>query len=56
MTLAPARSAGDTVLTCVVNLGAAPVALDGYGTPLVASAPLTDQLLPVDAAAWFERR
>ncbi|MFY1619257.1 glycoside hydrolase family 13 protein [Micromonospora sp. WMMD736] len=54
--LAFSRSAGDTVLTCVVNLSAAPVAVDGYGTPLVASAPLTDRLLPVDAAAWLERR
>ncbi|WP_433117613.1 glycoside hydrolase family 13 protein [Micromonospora sp. CA-246542] len=54
--LAFSRSAGDTVLTCVVNLSAAPVAVDGYGPPVVASAPLTDQLLPVDAAAWFERR
>lgn len=54
--LAFSRSAGDTVLTCVVNLSAAPVAVDGYGTPLVASAPLTDHLLPVDAAAWLERR
>ncbi|WP_433536961.1 glycoside hydrolase family 13 protein [Micromonospora sp. CA-249363] len=54
--LAFSRSAGDTVLTCVVNLGSAPVALDGYGTPVVASAPLTDHLLPVDAAAWLERR
>ncbi|MGV9211205.1 glycoside hydrolase family 13 protein [Micromonospora sp. RB23] len=54
--LAFTRGAGDAALTCVVNFGAAPVALDGYGTPVVASTPLTDHLLPVDAAAWLERR
>ncbi|MDG4793393.1 glycoside hydrolase family 13 protein [Micromonospora sp. WMMD1082] len=57
--LAFQREAGDTVLTCVVNTGDAPVLVDGYGTPLVASAALTEQdgghLLPVDAAVWFER-
>ncbi|MFI7607055.1 glycoside hydrolase family 13 protein [Micromonospora sp. NPDC049366] len=58
--LAFTRAAGDTVLTCVVNISGAPVVADGHGEPLVASAPLTRQgdghLLPVDAAAWFERR
>ncbi|MBL6278956.1 glycoside hydrolase family 13 protein [Micromonospora fiedleri] len=58
--LAFSRSTGDTVLTCVVNTGDTPVRLDGYGTPLVASEALTEQhgghVLPVDAAAWFERR
>ncbi|MFG1952797.1 glycoside hydrolase family 13 protein [Micromonospora sp. NPDC048830] len=57
--LAFTRSSGDTVLTCVVNLSDAPVLIDGYGRPLVASAELTEQgaghVLPVDAAAWFER-
>ncbi|WP_431728704.1 glycoside hydrolase family 13 protein [Verrucosispora sp. TAA-831] len=54
------REAGATVLTCVVNTGDAPVLIDGYGTPLVSSAPLTERdgghLLPGDTAAWFERR
>ncbi len=58
--LAFSRSAGDTVLTCVVNTGDTPARIDGYGTPLVASEALTEQhdghVLPVDAAAWFERR
>ncbi|CCH15943.1 glycoside hydrolase family 13 protein [Micromonospora lupini] len=58
--LAFSRTAGDNVLTCVVNLSGAPVLIDGYGEPIVASAPLTGQgaghLLPVDAAAWLERR
>ncbi|MEU8375214.1 glycoside hydrolase family 13 protein [Micromonospora sp. NPDC048894] len=54
------RAADDARLTCVVNLSGAPVRIDGYGHPLVASADLTEQdtghVLPVDAAAWFERR
>ncbi|MBM7492405.1 alpha-glucosidase [Micromonospora luteifusca] len=58
--LAFARTACDTTLTCVVNLSGAPVLIDGYGQPLVASDALTEQgsghLLPVDAAAWLERR
>ncbi|MFF0256214.1 glycoside hydrolase family 13 protein [Micromonospora zamorensis] len=58
--LAFSRTAGETVLTCVVNLSGAPVLIDGYGQPLVASDMLTEQgsghLLPVDAAAWLERR
>ncbi|MFF5177375.1 glycoside hydrolase family 13 protein [Micromonospora sp. NPDC000316] len=54
--LAFSRTAGDTVLTCVVNFSGVPVAVDGYGEPIVASAPLTDHLLPVDASAWLERR
>ncbi|WBB65073.1 glycoside hydrolase family 13 protein [Micromonospora sp. WMMD812] len=58
--LAFARAAGDAVLTCVVNLSGSPALVAGYGEPVVASAPLTGQgaghLLPVDAAAWFERR
>ncbi|GIJ08862.1 glycoside hydrolase family 13 protein [Micromonospora andamanensis] len=57
--LAFQREAGGTVLTGVVNISDAPVVIDGYGTPLVASAPLTERdgghLLPVDAAVWFER-
>ncbi|PYC69953.1 alpha-amylase [Micromonospora arborensis] len=57
--LAFSRTAGDTTLTCVVNLSGAPVLIDGYGQPLVASDTLTGQgsghLLPVDAAAWLER-
>ncbi|SCL27192.1 alpha-glucosidase [Micromonospora nigra] len=57
--LAFSRSAGDAVLTCVVNISGAPVLIDGYGEPVVASAALTDQgaahLLPVDSAAWFAR-
>ncbi|WCN82245.1 glycoside hydrolase family 13 protein [Micromonospora sp. LH3U1] len=58
--LAFSRTAGETTLTCVVNLSGAPVLIDGYGQPLVASDALTGQgsghLLPVDAAAWLERR
>ncbi|QGN45507.1 glycoside hydrolase family 13 protein [Micromonospora sp. WMMD558] len=58
--LAFSRTAGDTVLTCVVNISGAPAVIDGYGDPLVASETLTRQgsahVLPVDAAAWFERR
>ncbi|MEU4772172.1 glycoside hydrolase family 13 protein [Micromonospora sp. NPDC023644] len=58
--LAFSRAAGDTVLTCVVNISGAPALIDGYGAPIAASEPLTGQgsghLLPVDAAAWFERR
>ncbi|MEH1166610.1 glycoside hydrolase family 13 protein [Micromonospora sp. CPCC 205539] len=54
--LAFSRSAGTTVLTCVLNLSGAPALIDGYGEPLVASAALTGHLLPVDAAAWLERR
>ncbi|MGW4497597.1 glycoside hydrolase family 13 protein [Micromonospora sp. NPDC004336] len=58
--LAFSRTAGDTVLTCVVNISGAPALIDGYGEPIAASEPLTGQgsghLLAVDAAAWFERR
>ncbi|MEG3634747.1 glycoside hydrolase family 13 protein [Micromonospora palythoicola] len=57
--LAFQREAAGTVLTCVVNISDAPVVIDGYGTPLVASSTLTERdcghLLPVDAAVWFER-
>ncbi|WP_416901176.1 glycoside hydrolase family 13 protein [Micromonospora echinospora] len=57
--LAFSRAAGDVELTCVVNLSGAPTRISGYGTPLVASAPLTGEgdghLLPIDAAVWFER-
>ncbi|MFI6161996.1 glycoside hydrolase family 13 protein [Micromonospora haikouensis] len=58
--LAFRRTGGGAELTCVVNLSDAPVQIDGYGQPVVASAELTGQgtghVLPVDAAAWFERR
>ncbi|WP_200209509.1 glycoside hydrolase family 13 protein [Micromonospora coerulea] len=58
--LAFRRAAGDAELTCLVNLSGAEVTIDGYGQPIVASADLTEQgaghVLPVDAAAWFERR
>ncbi|MGN9774383.1 glycoside hydrolase family 13 protein [Micromonospora sp. H33] len=58
--LAFTRTAGDTVLTCVVNISGAPALIDGYGDPIVASETLARQgsahVLPVDAAAWFERR
>ncbi|MGC5332777.1 glycoside hydrolase family 13 protein [Micromonospora sp. DT62] len=58
--LAFSRAAGDTVLTCVVNISGAPALIDGYGVPIAASEPLTGQgsghLLGIDAAAWFERR
>ncbi|MEU5938440.1 glycoside hydrolase family 13 protein [Micromonospora sp. NPDC047548] len=58
--LAFRRSAGGTTLTCVVNISGAPALVEGYGRPAVASEELTEQgsghLLPVDAAAWFQRR
>ncbi|MFC0004695.1 glycoside hydrolase family 13 protein [Micromonospora siamensis] len=58
--LAFSRADGPAVLTCVVNLSGAEVTIDGYGQPVVASADLTERgeghVLPVDAAAWFERR
>ncbi|WP_018254259.1 glycoside hydrolase family 13 protein [Salinispora mooreana] len=58
--LAFTRTAGGTALTCVVNISDAPAVSTEYGEPLVASATLTPEgsgyLVPVDAAAWFERR
>ncbi|SCF43851.1 alpha-glucosidase [Micromonospora purpureochromogenes] len=58
--LAFSRTGGGTTLTCVVNISGAAALVEGYGPPLVASEDLTEQgsghLLPVDAAAWFERR
>lgn len=58
--LAFRRTAGDAEVTCVVNISGAEVTVSGYGRPLVASAELTERgdghVLPVDAAAWFERR
>ncbi len=58
--LAFRRAAGDAELTCVVNISGADVTVSGHGRPVVASADLTERgdghVLPVDAAAWFERR
>ena len=58
--LAFSRTGGGTTLTWVVNISGAPAHVEGYGRPLVGSEELTEQgsghLLPVDAAAWFERR
>ncbi|KKK05366.1 glycoside hydrolase family 13 protein [Micromonospora sp. HK10] len=58
--LAFRRTAGNTELTCVVNISGAAATIIGYGRPVVASAGLTERgdghVLPVDAAAWFERR
>lgn len=58
--LAFTRTADGTALTCVVNISDAPAVSTEYGEPLVASAALTREgssyLIPVDAAAWFERR
>ncbi|ABP53278.1 glycoside hydrolase family 13 protein [Salinispora tropica] len=58
--LAFTRTAGGTALTCVVNISDEPAVITEYGEPLVASVALTREgsgyLLPVDAAAWFERR
>ncbi|MFI7301728.1 glycoside hydrolase family 13 protein [Micromonospora aurantiaca] len=58
--LAFRRTAGDAEVTCVVNISGADVTVSGHGRPLVASADLTERgdgyVLPVDAAAWFERR
>lgn len=57
--LAFRRTAGDAELICVVNLSGAPALIDGYGRLLLASADLAErdgrQVLPVDAAAWFDR-
>ncbi|MEV0428035.1 glycoside hydrolase family 13 protein [Micromonospora sp. NPDC050495] len=54
------RTAGDAELTCVVNISGAAATITGYGRPVAASADLTERgdghVLPVDAAAWFERR
>ncbi|SNT19515.1 alpha-glucosidase [Asanoa hainanensis] len=41
-------------LTCVVNLGGEPVDVRRYGTPILASAALDGDFLPVDAAAWLK--
>ncbi|MEU9824492.1 glycoside hydrolase family 13 protein [Micromonospora chersina] len=58
--LAFRRTAGHAELTCVVNISGAEVTVAGHGRPVVASADLTERgdghVLPVDAAAWFERR
>ncbi|MFI7425771.1 glycoside hydrolase family 13 protein [Micromonospora sp. NPDC049836] len=58
--LAFRRTAGNTELTCVVNISGAAATITGYGRPVAASADLTERgdghVLPVDAAAWFERR
>ncbi|MEU3453811.1 glycoside hydrolase family 13 protein [Micromonospora sp. NPDC006766] len=58
--LAFRRTGGGVEFTCVVNLSGAAVTITGYGLPIVASTDLTEQgdghVLPVDAAAWFERR
>ncbi|MEU7757832.1 MULTISPECIES: glycoside hydrolase family 13 protein [Micromonospora] len=58
--LAFRRTTGDAEVTCVVNISGADVTVSGHGRPLVASADLTERgdgyVLPVDAAAWFERR
>ena len=52
-------SAGAATLVCVVNFSGRPVTVRRYGTPLLASAELTDDgdgvVLPVDAAVWFEQ-
>ncbi|GAA3770222.1 glycoside hydrolase family 13 protein [Plantactinospora mayteni] len=51
-------AAGSTELVCVVNLGAEPVAVGNYGTPLLHSQPAgpdTPTTLPTDSAAWFTR-
>ncbi|MEV0713557.1 glycoside hydrolase family 13 protein [Asanoa sp. NPDC050611] len=41
-------------LTCVVNLGGEPVDVRPYGVPILSSAPLEQDFLPVDAAAWLK--
>lgn len=38
---------------CLVNLSDAAVPVAAYGSPLLASGPLSDGLLPPDTAAWF---
>ncbi|MBE1486922.1 glycoside hydrolase family 13 protein [Plantactinospora soyae] len=51
--------AGGHRLICVANLSGAPVSVAGYGTPILASEPLTERngevTLPNDAAGWFIR-
>ncbi|MER7443250.1 glycoside hydrolase family 13 protein [Micromonospora avicenniae] len=58
--LAFSRTAGGSELTCVVNISGVPAHVAGYGEPVVAIEPLAGtgdgHLLPVDSAAWFERR
>ena len=41
-------------LTCVVNLGGEPVDVRRYGAPIVTSAALDGDFLPVDAGAWLK--
>ncbi|SBT54479.1 glycoside hydrolase family 13 protein [Micromonospora narathiwatensis] len=58
--LAFRRTAEGVELTCVVNLSGAEVTIAGHGRPIAASTDLTERgdghVLPVDSAAWFERR
>ncbi|OKI42251.1 glycoside hydrolase family 13 protein [Micromonospora sp. CB01531] len=58
--LAFRRTAGDAEFTCVINISGTEVTIAGHDRPIAASADLTEQgdghVLPVDAAAWFERR
>jgi alpha-glucosidase len=49
------RSTGDqgTVVRCIANLSAAPVALPPQAPALLASGPLGGGLLPPDTTAWL---
>ncbi|WP_203710206.1 glycoside hydrolase family 13 protein [Asanoa siamensis] len=41
-------------LTCVVNVGAGPVDVRRYGAPILATAALDGDFLPIDAAVWLK--
>ncbi|HTF08002.1 MAG TPA: glycoside hydrolase family 13 protein [Asanoa sp.] len=41
-------------LSCVVNLGSEPIDVSRYGAPILTTAPLDGDFLPVDAAAWLK--
>jgi len=49
--LAFARGGGEVV--CVGNLGGDPARIPAYGELLLASGPLSGDVLPPDTAAWF---
>jgi len=46
-----ARDGG--ALVCAVNMGGDPARIPAYGELLLASGPLSGDVLPPDTAAWF---